>query len=253
MIAAPRGAFSAYSKIMKRLPLLAAALVLGTSAVPEPQQGVSLKGTVVIKGAIPMPKRIRMNDAEGHCRSKVKGEINAEDIVAGPKGHVKWAFVYVKGGLEGKKFDIPKTPVMIQQQTCTYVPRVTGIMVGQDLMIKSGDPVLHIPHVNPVKNKEWGFSQAKVGDERVKQFTAPEVMVRLICDVHAWMEAWIGVLEHPFWAVTDLKGAFEIKKLPPGKYTIEVWHELYEPVTQEIEVGASTPKAMAFELSGRKK
>ncbi len=236
---------------MKSLPLVALVLLSGTPA--EPQQGVSVKGTVQIKGAIPKPKRIRMNDAEGHCRAKTRGEINGEDIVANPKGFVKWAFVYVKSGLEGKKFDIPKTPVMIQQQTCTYVPHVAGIMVGQDLKIRSGDPVLHIPHVNPRNSKEWGFSQAKPGDERVKQFPSPEVMVRLICDVHQWMEAWIGVLEHPYHAVTDQAGKFEIKNLPPGKYTIEVWHELYAPVTQEIEVGKSTPKPLAFQLTERKK
>jgi hypothetical protein len=235
---------------MKTL-LCAAVLLLGAEPV-APQQGVSLKGTVQIKGPIPKPKRIRMNDKENHCSAKVRGEIDAEDIVANPKGFVKWAFVYVKSGLEGKKFDVPKTPVMVQQQTCTYVPRVAGLMVGQDLLIRSGDPVIHIPHVNPKNNKEWGFSQAKVGDERTKQFTAPEVMVRLICDVHNWMEAWIGVLDHPFHAVTDAAGKFEIKNLPPGKYTIEVWHELYQPVTQEIEVGSSSPKPAAFELSARK-
>ena len=238
---------------MKILPF--AVLLLLSGAPAEPQQGgVALKGTVQIKGTPPKPKKIRMNDAEGHCRGKTKGmEVEGDDIVVNPKGFVKWAFVYVKSGLEGKKFEVPKTPVVMQQQTCTYVPHVAGIMVGQDLLFRSGDPVLHIPHVNPRNNKEWGFSQAKPGDEKTKQFTAPEVMVRLICDVHQWMEAWIGVLDHPFYAVTDAAGKFEIKGLPPGKYTIEVWHEQYASVTEEIEITSSTPKALAFELSERRK
>lgn len=235
---------------MKTMLLLTASALL-VSGAPEPQQGVSLKGTVRIKGEIPKPTRIRMNDVERHCAAQVKGEVDGEDIVADAKGFVKWAFVYVKSGLEGKKFDVPKTPVVIQQQTCRYSPHVVGVMVGQDLKMRSGDPILHIPHVNPVNNKEWGFSQAKIGEERSKQFTAPEVMVRLICDVHRWMEAWIGVLDHPYFAVSEAGGKFEIKGLPPGKYTLEIWHELYKPVTVEIEIGAAAPKPLAVELTER--
>ena len=235
---------------MKIVVFLAGAALL-VSGTPEPQQGVSMKGTVRIKGEIPKPRKIRMNDVERHCSSKVKGEVDGEDVVADPKGFVKWAFVYVKSGLAGKKFDIPKTPVVIQQEICHYSPHVTGVMVGQDMKFRSGDPILHLPHVAPQNNKEWAFSQAKVGEERTKQFTAPEIMVRLICDVHSWMEAWIGVLDHPYYAVTEAGGKFEIKGLPPGKYVIEVWHELYKPVTQEIEVGGTAPKPLAFELVER--
>ncbi len=237
---------------MKTARFFAVLLLLGSAwAAPEPQQGVSLKGSVRIKGEIPKPRRIRM-DIEKHCSAAVKGqEIDNDDIVADPKGNVKWAFVYVKTGLEGKKFEVPKTPVVIQQQTCRYNPHVVGLMVGQDLTMRSGDPVIHIPHVNPKNSKEWGFSQAKLGEERSKQFPVAEVMVRLICDVHPWMQAWIGVLEHPYYAVTDAAGKFEIKGLPPGKYTIEAWHEHFMPVTQEIEIAAGAPKPLAFELTNR--
>jgi hypothetical protein len=242
---------------MKQLLPALAALLLWPGALPapepEPQQTATLKGTVKIaKGAdVPKPRRIRMNDQERHCSSKVKGEVDGDDIVVDPKGNVTWAFVYVKSGLEAKTWPVPKTPVVIQQQTCRYVPHMAGVMVGQDFMMKSGDPVLHIPHVNPMNNKEWGFSQGKVGDERVKQFTAPEVMVRLICDVHQWMEGWIGVLDHPFHAVSGPGGKWEIKNLPKGKYTVEVWHEHYKPVTVEVEVDSATPKAVDVELKER--
>jgi hypothetical protein len=237
---------------MKHVRLLAVLVLLGsTQAFPSPRPAANVSGTVRIKGEIPKPKRIRM-DIEKHCSAAVKGqEIAGEDIVADPKGNVKWAFVYVKSGLEGQKFEVPKTPVVVQQQTCRYVPHVAGVMVGQDFVMRSGDPVIHIPHVRPKNSREWGFSQAKVGEERAKQFPATEVMVRLICDVHQWMEAWIGVLDHPFYAVSDDKGKFEIKNLPPGKYVIEAWHELYQPVTQEIEVGASSPKPLSFEFTER--
>ena len=218
---------------------------------PEPQQGVAVTGTVVLKGEIPTARKIRM-DTERHCAQLAKGEVIGDDIVADAKGRVKWAFVYVKSGLEGKTFEVPKAKAVVQQAGCHYSPHVLGIMVGQDLVIRSGDPVIHLPHVAPKNNREWAFSQAKVGEERTKTFTAPEVMVRLICDVHRWMEAWIGVLDHPFYAVTDAAGKFEIKGLPPGAYEIEVWHEKYLPVVQKIEIGAAAPKPLAFELSERR-
>ena len=232
---------------MKYVLLLA---LLGVAPAPAPQDSFSVKGTVRLKGEIPKPRKIRMDDVEKHCGALHKGEIDGEDIVADPKGFVKWAFVYVKAGLEGKKFDIPKTPTVIQQQGCRYSPHVAGVMVGQDFVMKSGDPVLHLPHVAPKNNREWAFSQAKPGDTKTKQFTAPEVMVRLICDVHRWMEAWIGVLDHPFHAVTEQGGKFEIKGLPAGKYTLEIWHELYAPVTVEVEVGPGL-KPLAVELVER--
>lgn len=225
------------------LPLLALEL-------PEPQQTYSVKGTVRIKGEIPKPRKIRMNDVEQHCGKLNKGEVDADDVSADPKGFVKWAFVYVKKGLEGKTFEVPKTPTVIQQQGCRYTPHVAGVMVGQDFVMKSGDPILHLPHVAPKNNREWAFSQAKVGDSKTKQFTAAEVMVRLICDVHPWMEAWIGVLDHPFHATTEQGGKFEIKGLPAGTYTLEVWHELYAPVTLDVEVGPAL-KPLAVELAER--
>ena len=234
---------------MKYLLLILAAVLIPGGA-PDPQQSYSVKGTVRIKGEIPKPRKIRMNDVENHCGKLNKGEVDADDISADPKGFVKWAFVYVKKGLEGKKFDIPKTPTTIQQQGCRYSPHVAGVMVGQDFVMKSGDPILHLPHVAPRNNKEWAFSQGKPGDTKTKTFAAAEVMVRLICDVHPWMEAWIGVVDHPFHATTEQGGKFEIKGLPPGTYTLEVWHEHFAPVTQEIEVGAAT-KPVAFELSER--
>lgn len=238
---------------MKLLPALAV-LVLAAPASPdpEPQQGVAVTGTVVIKGEIPKPRRIRM-DIERHCAQLAKGEVAGDDIVVDAKGRVKWAFAYVKSGLEGKKFEIPKTKAVMQQAGCHYEPHVMGVMVGQDFVMKSGDPVIHLPHVMPKNNKEWAFSQAKVGEERIKTFAAAEVMVRLICDVHTWMEAWIGVLDHPYYAVTDAAGKFEIKGLPPGTYEIEIWHEKYAPVVQKIEVGKSAPKPLAVELSERRK
>jgi hypothetical protein len=177
--------------------------------------------------------------------------ILSDDVVVDPAGNVQYALVFIKSGLTGP-FEVPKQPVIMEQKGCRFEPHVFGIMAGQELLIKNGDQVLHIIHVVPKNNKEWGFSQAKVGDERVKIFDKPEFPIRVFCDVHQWMYAWAGVLEHPFHSTTNLKGAFEIKGVPPGKYVVEVWHEKYKSVEQEVEVKAKETKTVAFTLTEAK-
>jgi plastocyanin len=170
--------------------------------------------------------------------------------VADPKGNLRWAFVYLKKAPPGK-FEPPKTAVVVDQRLCRFEPRVLGIMVGQDLKIRNNDSLMHISHVVPNSNREWGFSQAKPGDEKIKVFSAREVMIRMGCDVHPWMVAWIGVLDHPFYAVTDALGQFEIKNIPPGTYTLEVWHEKFKSVSEEIEIKPRETKTSEFTLTER--
>jgi plastocyanin len=230
------------------LLILAAAIPM---PVPEPQEsGATLSGNVKIKGEIPKPRKIT-SSSDPKCAAAHGGQgIFSEEVVADTAGNVQWAFVYVKEGLGTEKFAVPKTPVVVQQKGCRFDPHVTGVMIGQDLTFRNLDPLMHIVHVQPKNNREFGFSQATVGEERAKQFTAKET-IRLFCDVHTWMVAWIIVLDHPFYAVTDAAGKYKIKNLPPGKYTIETWHESYKAVTQEIEVKGKEAKTANFVLTDK--
>lgn len=222
---------------MKTLPLLAAALLLG--APSEPQQGVSLKGTVQIKGPIPRPKKIRMNDAERHCSAKVKGEIDAEDIVANPKGFVKWAFVYVKSGLEGRRFEMPKEPAVLDQRGFEFVPRVFGMRAGQELRVTCADYTIHVVRCIPFNNPEFNVTMLQ-DDVITRVFPNPEVMVAFDCTHHAHMKAYAGVLDHPFFAVTDRGGNFEIRGLPAGTYTLAAWCEDRGAKEAKVTVGGET-------------
>jgi hypothetical protein len=223
--------------------------------VPDPdplEDGAVIKGLVKIKGEIPKRAKITTT-ADPKCAALHKDPLLTDDVIAGPAGHLQWAFVYVKEGLGDQKFTAPKTPVILEQKGCRFEPHVFGLMVGQDLKIKNGDDLMHIIHVVPKANREWGFSQAKVGEERIKVFDNKELMIRVFCDVHQWMQAWMGVLEHPFHGVTGPDGKFTIKGLPAGRYTLEVWHEKYAPVTQEIELKAKESKTANFELTELRK
>jgi hypothetical protein len=154
--------------------------------------------------------------------------------------------VYVKSGLGDKKFPAPTTPVIFDQKGCMYSPHVAAVQVGQEMIVRNSDGVLHNVDAHPAKNQPFNFGQPVQGMENKKVFTAPEVMIPVKCDVHPWMHGWIGVQDHPYAAVTDEQGAFTFKDLPPGTYEIEAWHEKYGTAHQTVTVGAKESKTIEF-------
>ena len=134
-------------------------------------------------------------------------------------------FVYVKDGLGNYVYDTPTTPATIDQKDCRYHPHVFGMRVGQPLEIINSDPTLHNIHALPKVNMEFNNGQPIQGMKMTHTFTAKEVMIPFKCDVHGWMNAYVGVLDHPYFAVTDASGNFEIKLAPAGKCRLMVWQE----------------------------
>jgi hypothetical protein len=123
---------------------------------------------------------------------------------------------------------------------------VMGLMVGQPLQILNSDPTLHNIHAVPTSNQEFNTGQPIQGMKTDHMFTAKEIMVPFKCDVHGWMNAYAGVLDHPFFAVTGEDGTFSIKGLPPGTYTIEAWQEKLGAQTQSVTVAAKETKDANF-------
>lgn len=157
-------------------------------------------------------------------------------------------FVYVKTGLEGKKFPTPSEKKVLDQQGCQYHPHVMGIQVGQKLSIKNSDATLHNIHAMPKSNAEFNQGQPIQNMEFDKTFDKAEVMIPFKCDVHPWMSAYIGVLEHPYYAVSGEDGSFAIDKLPPGTYTLEAWHEELGTATQDVTVAANQTADVTFDF-----
>jgi hypothetical protein len=214
-------------------------------------KGASISGQVKVKGDVKKRKKIKM-DADPKCAAMHAEPPMMEDIVVDGEGNVQWAFVYVKKGAEGKKPTDAQPGAVINQVGCHYEPHVLGVVVGQDLTIRNSDDLLHNIHALPFSNKEFNFGQPTKGLEEKKSFTTQEVMVKVKCDVHPWMSAWIGVLDHGFFAVTGPDGKYAIPGgLPDGKYTVEVWHEGYKSVSADVDVkgGAGTH---SFELTDKK-
>jgi plastocyanin len=169
-----------------------------------------------------------------------------EYFVVGPDSGLENVFVSVKSGLGARTFPAPTAPVVLDQQGCHYTPHVVGVQVGQPLEIVNSDDTLHNVHAVPQVNEEFNIGQPIKGMKNTRKFTAREVAILFKCDVHGWMNAYVGVVEHPFFAVTAGGGRFSLETLPPGTYEIEAWHEKLGTETQTVTVGEKETKDISF-------
>jgi plastocyanin len=217
---------------------------------PEPITGPvgSVVGKITYEGQAARPRVIRMS-SDPLCMTE--GEALSEVLLVGPGNGLQNAFVYVKDGLGNRRFPVPTTPVVINQQGCRYRPHVIGIQVGQPLELRNGDPTLHNVHAIPKINREFNFGQPLKGMTSSRSFEQAEVMVPFKCDVHGWMNAYAGVLTHPFFAVSAADGSFEIEGLPPGSYTLEVWHEQLGTQTMDVTVSGDASATANFVMKAK--
>ena len=206
-----------------------------------------VKGTVTIDGMAPKNAAIKMN-ADPKCVTFNKTPQFQETYEVGSDGKsLANVFVYVKDGLGNYVYDTPTEPVRIDQQACRYHPHVFGIRVGQPLEILNSDDTLHNIHAMPkAGNAEFNTGQPIQGMKTTHTFDKQEIMVPFKCDVHGWMNAYVGVVDHPYFAVSDKDGKFELKTLPPGTYTIVAWHEKMGTQERKVTLGEKDTKEIAF-------
>lgn len=229
---------------MHQLSRLAAAFLVAATAMAG-----DITGKVSFDGAAPKAARLNMN-ADPICMKAHKDPVFSEEVVVNKNGTLKNVLVYVKEGLGGKKFDAPSTKVEFDQQGCQYTPHVLGIQAGQELVVKNSDPTLHNVHSLSKENPQFNVAQPKKGMTLTKKFDKMETF-KVKCEVHTWMNAWMTVFNHPFFAVTGADGSFNLKKLPAGDYTIEAWHEKYGTQTMKVKVAASGEAKADFRYAAK--
>src|SRR5947208_12233399 len=200
----------------------------------------------MLDGVAPKNEPIKMN-ADPVCVKENTTPQTQETWEVGSDGKsLANVFVSVKDGLGNYVFDTPTESAKIDQKECRYHPHVFGMRVGQPLEIVNSDPTLHNIHAMPKSNQEFNNGQPIQGMKMTHTFTAKEVMVPFKCDVHGWMNAYVGVLDHPYFATSDKGGKFEIKDLPAGTYTIEAWHEKLGTQEQKVTLGEKETKEITF-------
>ncbi len=209
----------------------------------SPDTAGSISGAIRLQGIPPPAETVAMK-SDPYCVDN--GGMPTPAYLTGPGGALQNVFVYVKDGLGNLQFPVPSTPVLLDQKGCVYAPHVFGIQVGQNLEILNSDSTLHNVHAIPGNNREFNRAQGEAGIRHTHVFSTREVMVPFKCNVHNWMTAYVGVLDHPFYAVTGADGAFRLEGLPPGTYTIEAWHEKLGTETQTVTIGAREARDVAF-------
>jgi plastocyanin len=234
---------------MSRLAVgVAAFLAAGVLQAVAADSGV-VQGKVTVKGAPTKEIQIDMS-ADPKCSVQHKEPAFTQRILVNEKGELRNAFVWVKEGIT-QQYDPPATPVVLNQEGCVYKPYIFGIQVGQELQIKNSDPTLHNVHAVPVVNREFNLAQPVQGMVTSKKFSKQEVCVKFKCDVHPWMFAYAGVVSHPFFAVTGADGSYKINGLPPGDYTVEVWHNKLGTQEAKLKVGDGETKTADFILDAK--
>lgn len=202
----------------------------GTAYVSKHDEG-TITGTVAYTGTAPENPKIDTS-ADAQCTSR-NPNLTAETWAV-KDNKVANTFVYIKSGTltDGNK-DIttltgwPNMPTgaTLDQNGCHYKPHVMGVVTKEEINITNSDPTTHNIHFTPSKNQDWNQSQPNNAAPMKHSLNAAEVMVPVKCNVHPWMKAYIGVMKHPFFAVSDETGKFTISGVPPGKYTVVAWHE----------------------------
>ncbi len=209
-----------------------------TQAVREvdPATVGSIAGQVRVDGEVDAAKFIVM--AEAWCKEHVDGGGYQDDRILVQDGRLQGAFVWIEAGLEGFRFDVPEQAVELDQNGCLFVPRIVGVRAGQTLLARNSDGTMHNVHTKPDRNREKNFGMPAGSEPRDLSMRRAEVMVEVVCDVHAWMKAWVGVVDHPFFAVTGADGTYRFEGVPPGQYTLGVWHEKLGRGTLEVNLDA---------------
>lgn len=222
----------------------------GDSAKPAYQSAGdegTVTGKIMFTGTAPAPKTIDMGQ-DPVCVSSAPDK-TTEDVMV-KDGKLANVFVYVKSGGAVDKFSFnPTGEVVLDQKGCRYHPHVLGVMTKENIKITNSDNTTHNIHPSPAKNQEWNQSQTAGAAPLEKSFARSELLIPVKCNQHPWMKAYIGVLPHPFFAVSKEDGSYTIANLPPGEYTIVAWHEKYGEQTQKVTVGAKESKTQDFTFS----
>jgi plastocyanin len=208
------------------------------------KDGGTISGTVKFKGTAPAPKKLDVSKDKEVCGKSPKMD---QSLVVN-NGNLANAVVTITDIKKGKKIDAKK--VTLDQKECEYRPHVLAFPAGSTVEILNPDGILHNVHSYSKINSPFNQAQPKFKKTLQVKIDKPEA-VEVKCDVHGWMHGWLVATESPYAAVTDNSGAFKLTDVPPGTYTVEVWHEKLGKTSQKVTVKGKDEAKVTFEMAGK--
>lgn len=228
--------------------LAAALAVVGSAALAHaaPATG-TIAGAVIWKGDAPAARTVDRS-SDPVCAATAR---SAEDVMVA-KGKLRDVLVRIAvGGAPAAA--APEAPAVIVQRECMYAPRVIGIVAGQKVEVQNADATFHNVRGNLATKVLWNLGQPAATPAIVREnLGKPGDIVSLHCDVHPWMASWVAISDHPYFAVTGADGAFALKDVPPGSYTVEAWHPTLGLRTAKVKVKKGKTAKATFTFTAPK-
>jgi plastocyanin len=221
------------------------------NAVIDPATSGTISGVVRFTGKAPKPIVIDMAQ-DPACAAAAAKTPNVTEQYATHNGRVANVFVYVKSGLGSRIYAPPKTPVVLDQRGCRFIPHVIAAMVGQPVEFRNGDPTMHNVHIVPPGSDDAtgvDISQPPMAGTERRSFSTAGVMTPVRCNNHPWMEAFLNIANSPFFAISDAQGRFTISGLPPGRYTLAAVQEQMGTRTAQVTVEPQRTAKITFTFS----
>jgi len=219
-----------------------AALLLGTFWLPAACIAGAIAGKVVLVGAVPATRKVEVTIDQYLCGI----EKDRGDLLLSPRKEIRNAVVWLDNPPANAAWPMEAKKVAMDQKGCVYTPRIVIVPVGGTVDFLNSDRLLHNIHATPAHNASFNRTQPK--NRTIPVTFAKAEIVQILCDLHPWMEAWVVVAAHPFYAITGADGQFAFDNLPTGQYQLHVWHERLGTTSAEVTIGEQRPGRVTVEM-----
>jgi plastocyanin len=228
----------------------------GSDTSPPPGPSGTLAGRIVFDGdQIPPQTMVPIQTDPEFCEKHgAQGLFPMEDYLIDPQTRgIRYVIVYLKGESIRRWPHTPKTKIVIDNRNCRFEPHIGLATVGSLVEVRNSDDVYHTTHLYGPGGFQYNPGLRTKGESEQTELTRPGTYV-VKCDRHGWMSAFLRVDDHPFHAVTDEQGRFEIKNIPPGTHQVEVFHEKFgerpiPPDVIEVKIEADQTATLDLKLS----